>query len=130
MPIYEYVCRACGRRARLFMSYAEYDRAEPACPHCGSADLKRRVGRVAVARSEDSRLNNLMSEDALGSLEDDPRAMGRFMREMSRKTGEDLGDELEEVAGRLERGESPESIEKSMPELDDFGSAGGLDDDF
>jgi hypothetical protein len=112
------------------MSYNEYDKAEPACPHCGSADLKRRVGRVAVARSEDSRLDRLMSEDTLGGLEDDPRAMGRLMREMSRETGEDLGDELEEVAGRLEKGESPESIEKSMPELDDFGSASGFGDDF
>lgn len=118
MPIYEYVCRACGRRARLYISYAEYDKAAPVCPHCGAADLKRRVGRVALARSEDSRLDNLMADDSLGGLEDDPRAMGRFMREMSREMGEDLGDELEEVAGRLEKGESPESIERSMPELD------------
>jgi hypothetical protein len=43
--------------------------------------------------------------------------MGRFMREMSRDMGEDLGDEFDEVAGRLESGESPESIEQSMPTL-------------
>ena len=55
---------------------------------------------------------------ALDGLEDDPRAMGRFMRQMSREMGEDLGDELAEVADRLEKGESPESIERSMPDLD------------
>lgn len=127
MPIYEYLCRACGRRARLNFSYAEYDRVTPVCPHCGSVDLKRRVGRVAVARSESSRLDSLMAEDSLAGLEDDPRAMGQFMREMSREMGEELGDEFEEVAGRLEKGESPESIERSMPNL---GEAAGFGDDF
>jgi hypothetical protein len=99
------------------MTYAEYDKARPTCAHCGSTELKRRVGRVAVARSEESRLDNIMTDDSLAGLEDDPRAMGRFMREMSREMGEDLGDEFEEVAGRLEKGESPESIEASMPDL-------------
>ena len=76
MPVYEYVCGACGRRARLFMTYAEYDQAAPACPHCGRADLRRRVSRVAVARSEASRLDSLMDDSALDGLdEDDPRAM-------------------------------------------------------
>lgn len=124
MPIYEYHCLHCGRRVRIHLSYNEYDRATPACPHCGSAALKRRVGRVAIARSEASRLDNLMADDSLDGLEDDPRAMGRFMRQMSHEMGEDMGDELEEVAGRLEKGESMESIERSLPELADSGGPG------
>jgi hypothetical protein len=49
------------------------------------------------------------------------------MRKMSDEVGEDLGPEFDEVVGRLEAGESPEDIEKSMPELTgegdgDFGS--------
>ena len=127
MPLYDYSCRRCGRRTRLFMTFTEYDRATPVCAHCGSAELKRRVGRVAVARSEDSRLDNLMAEDSLAGLEDDPRAMGQLMRRMGREMGEDLDGELEEVAGRLEKGESPASIEASMPDL---GQPGGLDDGF
>jgi putative FmdB family regulatory protein len=129
MPIYEYICQNCHRRARIFMSYAEYDHSQPACPHCSSTNLKRKVGRVAVARSEEARLDRLMDDESLAGMEDDPRAMGRFMREMSREMGEDLGDEFEEVAGRLEKGESPESIEASMPELGS-GDAGGFDDDY
>lgn len=127
MPIYEYVCRGCGRRTRLSMTYAEYDRAAPQCAHCGSGNLKRRVSRVALARSEDSRLDTLMNDDSLDGLEDDPRAMGQFMRRMSREMGEDMGDEFEEVVSRLEKGESPDSIEASMPEL---GETSGLSDDF
>lgn len=127
MPTYDYLCRACGRRVRLVLTYAEYDRTTPACSHCGSTDLRRRAGRVAVARSEGARLDNLMTDDSLAGLENDPRAMGQFMRQMSREMGEDLGEELGEVAERLEKGESPESIENSMPDL---GAATGMGDDF
>ena len=120
MPTYEYVCRACGRRARLRMSFAEYDSATPVCPHCGRAELRRRVGRVAVARSEATRLDGLMDDPALDALdEDDPRAMGRMMRHMSDGLGEEMGQEFEEVVGRLESGESPASIEAAMPDIRD-----------
>jgi hypothetical protein len=109
------------------MSYTEYDQATPVCPHCGEANLKRRVGRIAIAKSEDSRMDSLMDYSSLAGLdEDDPRAMGRFMRQMSREMGEDLGGEFEEVVGRLESGESPESIEQSMPDL---GSESGFSND-
>ncbi len=122
MPVYEYVCRACGRRARLFMTFAEYDRATPVCPHCGRAELRRRVSRVAIARSESSRLDSLMDDSALAGLdEDDPRAMGQMMRRMSDELGEDMGGDFDEVVGRLESGESPASIEASMPDLGEAG---------
>ncbi len=122
MPFYEYTCRACRRRARLFMTFAEYDQATPVCPHCGSDQLKRRIGRVAIARSESSRLDSLMDDSALGGLDDDdPRAMGRMMRRMGDELGEEIGDEFDEVVGRLESGESPASIEAAMPELGESG---------
>ena len=33
--------------------------------------------------------------------------------------------EFDEVVGRLEKGEAPEDIEKSMPELSEMGGEGG-----
>jgi hypothetical protein len=50
-------------------------------------------------------------------LEEDPKALGKMMRKMSNEMGEDLGPEFGEVIGRLEAGQSPEEIEKSMPDL-------------
>jgi putative FmdB family regulatory protein len=127
MPVYEYVCQSCGQRSRLFLSYVAYDQATPECPHCGEANLKRRVGRIAIAKSEESRMDNLMDDPSLSGLdEEDPRAMGRFMRQMSHEMGEELGGEFEEVVSRLESGESPESIEESMPDL---GSESGFSND-
>ena len=78
-----------------------------------------------MLRSEESRLDDLSDPAAFGDLdENDPKSMARWMRRMSAEMGEDLGDEFGEVVDRLEAGESPESIEESMPDL----GAGGLGD--
>lgn len=135
MPTYHYICHDCHRMVRLFFSYAAYDTAVPVCPHCQSKNLRRKIGRVAVAKSEDARMDSMMDDSALAGLdEDDPKSLGRFMRKMSHEMGEDMGDEFNEVVDRLERGESPESIEQSMPELaegmgsPDIGGMGEYDD--
>jgi hypothetical protein len=52
-----------------------------------------------------------------------------MMRKMSDEMGEPLDPEMHEVVQRLERGESPEAIEQSMPDLGtglDDGSTGGM----
>ncbi len=119
MPIYEYTCEDCRRRVSLFFrSFAAVSEVTPVCPHCGSSRLVRRISRVAVVRSEESRLESMLDTDFLSGLdENDPRSLARFMRHISNELGEDLGDEFEEVVERLEAGESPEEIEKHMPEL-------------
>jgi len=63
-------------------------------------------------------METLIDDNSLAGLdEEDPKALGHFMRKMSREMGEDLGEEFEEVVDRLEKGESPEAIEESMPDL-------------
>lgn len=135
MPIYEYRCGGCGRRVNIWWrTFSEAAAGQARCPRCGSVELDRLMSRVAVLRSEESRLDDLADPGAFGDLdESDPRSIGRWMRRMSTEMGEDLGDEFGEVVGRLEAGESPESIEDSMPELggDDTSSGGlGSSDDF
>lgn len=126
MPLYVFRCLDCRRMVQLQYSFSEYEKATPACTHCGSENLKRRIGRVALAKSEDTRMDSLMDESALAGLdEEDPRALGRFMRQMSQEMGEDLGEEFGEVVDRLEKGQSPEEIEEAMPDLADDGAMGG-----
>lgn len=120
MPIYEYRCQDCRRRVTIMLrSFAEAaNAAPPPCPRCGSKNLTRMVSRVAVLRSEESRLDNLADPSNMGDLdENDPKSVARWMRKMGNETGEDLGDEFHEVVNRLEAGEAPEEIEKSMPDL-------------
>jgi hypothetical protein len=99
------------------------------CPNCEGAHLRRLVSRVAVLKSEDSRVEEMADPSLMSGLEsEDPQALASFMRRMSNETGEPLDAEMNEVIGRLEAGESPEAIEQSMPEMGAMGGddSGGL----
>jgi len=129
MPRYDYRCQSCKKRSVIFQTYAEYGRKKVKCPHCGSAELQRLIGRVRVARSEESRLDELSDPSDWGDVdESDPRSMARMMRKMGSELGEDMPGEFDEVVDRLEAGEDPEEIEESMPDLG--GDNGGDDFDF
>ena len=127
MPIYEYRCPDCRRRVSLFFRSFSDVEDEPTCPRCGGANLTRLISRVAIVRSEDSRLDDLADPSSLAGLdEDDPKSVARWMRKMSAESGEEMPSEFDEVIDRLESGQSPEEIEKSMPDLaDDLGGGMG-----
>lgn len=100
------------------MSFAEYGKKPVVCAHCSSKNVRRRMTKVRVARSEDSRIDSLAGDfSGFEGMENDPQAMGRMMRKMGREMGEDLPPEFDEVVGRLEAGQSPEEIEKVVPDL-------------
>ena len=131
MPIYEYRCDTCGKpMSKFWRSLAAIDEKSLACPHCGSRKLGRMVSRVRVIRGGGGNADVGPAGDMDESLmremenvdENDPRAMGRLMRKMAASAGEDLGDEFNEVVGRLEKGEDPERIEQEMGDV--FGGEG------
>ncbi len=121
MPLYDYHCLDCQKRFDVFITYAEYGTRPVTCEHCGSKNTRRRLPRVRVAKSEDSRMESLAGNfsdpAALAGLENDPQAMGRMMRKMGKEIGEEMPPEFDEVVGRLEKGQSPEDIEKDLPDL-------------
>jgi putative FmdB family regulatory protein len=127
MPIYEYRCHNCRRRVSIWWrTFSEAETGAARCPRCDSEELSRLVSKVRVVRSEESRLEDLSDPTSFGDLdENDPRSIARFMRKMGDEVGEDLGPEFEEVVDRLEAGESPEDIEKAIPDL-----GGDMGDDF
>ena len=127
MPIYEYRCGDCKKKVSVFFrSFSVVNHAEARCPICQGQNLKRLISKVRVIRGPASAsgdggdLDESMFDDV---NENDPRSLGRMMRRMADQTGEDLGPEFGEVVSRLEKGEDPEAIEKSMPELGEM--AGG-----
>ena len=141
MPLYEYRCLECKRRFDVFMTYAEYGVKIVTCQHCGSQQVTRKIGRIRIAKSEDNRLDDFSDSSSLEGLEDDPVALGKMMRKMSGEMGEEMPPEFDEVVNRLEKGQSPEEIERDLPDLandlDSGGSAGmdggfgaGMDEDF
>ena len=130
MPNYQYRCLDCKKRFEMFLTYSEYGSRPVACPHCQSANVQRRIGRIRFARSEESRLENMGDLDSFEGMDEDPRAMGKMMRQMSKEMGEELGPEFHEVVDRLEAGQSPEEIESAIPDLAGAGDDLAGADDF
>lgn len=113
MPLYEYRCRNCGKRASFLRSLA--DSTLPTCPYCNHPQMVRLVSRVSVLRSEDSRLENLSDPRNLGDVdENDPRSMARWMKKMGQEMGEDLGPEFDEAIEQMDSGQLPEETEESL----------------
>jgi len=127
MPTYDFICNNCNERFEVFLTFAEYGKKTVTCVHCKSKNVRRRMTKVRIAKSEDSRMES-MADDFSGieGLEDDPKAMGRMMRKMGKEMGEDLPPEFDDVVDRLEAGQSPEEIESALPDL---GSTDSSEDD-
>jgi len=123
LPVYEYFCLKCQKRFNQYLTYSEYGHKSVQCPHCQGQQVRRRIGRIRVTRSEESRLENFSDIERLDGIENDPRELGRMIRRMGSEVGEDLGPEFNEVVNRLEKGQSPEEIEKELPDL---GAGGGI----
>jgi putative FmdB family regulatory protein len=129
MPQYEYRCLDCRRRVSIYMRYEDYGQQPVRCPHCGSQQLRRLIGRVRLGRSAGSGFDDMSDPSEWSEADmEDPRAMARMMRKLGEETGEPMPDEYEEVVGRLEAGENPEAIEKDMPDLGSDMGMGGEDD--
>lgn len=110
MPIYEYVCKACGKRSSLlFLSYSSVE-AKPRCPHCNSRKLSRALSRPAMIRA---------SRGASDSGELRAVAPRKAVEHLSRQydqAGIDPGRGFEEVAKRAAAGDSPETLQEAIQE--------------
>jgi len=127
MPTYDFICNACNQRFDVFMTFSEYGKKAVNCAHCNSKNVRRRMTKVRIAKSEESRMDSMANDfSGIEGLEDDPKAMGRMMRKMGREMGEELPPEFDEVVDRLESGQSPEEIESAFPDL---GNTDSSDDD-
>jgi putative FmdB family regulatory protein len=133
MPTYDYLCETCNHPFSIRISYDEYGNNKIACPNCHSDLVKRRIERVRIGHSEEERLQNIADPSQMDSLDQDPVALGGMLRKMKDQVGEEIAPEFDEVVGRLEKGQSPEQIERDIPDLggDLMGSPGlESDEDF
>lgn len=134
MPIYEFYCPANHRIYSFFARSLAYAGRVPRCPDDAKLPLERLISRFAVtgrakepagdgASGDDPKMERLMAEmerdfgDMSESENPDPRRLAQMMRRMSEATGEPLGGAMEEMLGRMERGEDPEKLEE------EYGSA-------
>jgi len=155
MPIYEYACPRC-KRVMTFLVRNTAAHQTPSCPHCGKVKLRRALSRFAAQTGRKSAGRRAAANPAPGAEtpagappdgasadggetppdlsfldgldENDPRSMGRAMRQMAAQAGEPLDAEMDEVVRRLEAGEDPDKIEEKMGDTLGGGETGGADD--
>ena len=118
MPTYDYICNNCDQRFDVFMTFSEYGKKPVHCAHCQSADVRRRMTKVRIAKSDSSRIESAADDfSGMEGIEDDPKALAKMMKKMGKEMGEELPNEFNEVVDRLEAGQSPEEIESVLPDL-------------
>lgn len=109
MPIYEYRCQDCGRKSSILLLRIDPEFTPP-CRHCQSRRMSRLISKVAVFRSEESRLERLADPSRLGDLnEEDPKSVARWMKRMGKEFGEDMDMNMDEMEQAMEEEMSPKS---------------------
>ncbi len=124
MPIYEYRCRDCGKKS-TFITLSIKSALTPKCRKCGSANMAKLVSRVAVSRSEESRLESLADPSKLGGLdENDPKSLARWMKRMGKEMGDEMGEDFDQSVD-----EAMEEAEKKDEGIESGGGDVGSDDE-
>jgi putative FmdB family regulatory protein len=118
MPTYDFICNDCQQKFDIFLTYSEYGKKAVHCAHCQSENVRRRMTKVRIAKSDSSRLESAADDfSGMDGIENDPRALAQMMRKMGNEMGEELPSEFNDVVDRLEAGQSPEEIESAIPDL-------------
>lgn len=148
MPIYEFYSPDTHRIYSFFARSLAYAGQTPRCPDGEQYRMVKQISGFAVTgltrkgREEggdgedldDPRMAGMMAEmeREMASMDEenpDPRAMGRMMRRMAEMSGERLPPAMEEMLGRMEKGEDPDRLEEEYGDLLDAenGEMGGED---
>lgn len=125
MPIYEYLCRKCGRKMScLIIAPAT---SKPVCKYCKSAELEQLFSRFAMPKSEEKRIESLADPASFSDLDEkDPGSVARWMKKMGKEMGEDFaGEDFDQIAEEA----AHEAGGEEIPALDgDLGSGSSCDD--
>ena len=113
MPIYEYRCADCRKKTTV-VTLAVSAAVDPICSHCGGRNMTKLVSRIAVRRSEESRLESLADPSSLAGLdENDPKSVARWMKKVGREMGDEAGEDLDQ------------EIDQAMEDAEQGKEAGG-----
>lgn len=121
MPIYEFRCLSC-RKKSIFLTLSVKESFTPKCKACGSHDLEKMVSRVAISRSDESRLESLADPSKLSGLdENDPKSLARWMKKMGKEMGEEVGEDFDQaVEEAIEENEKMKGDENGPEGSEDF----------
>ncbi|MDZ7761847.1 MAG: zinc ribbon domain-containing protein [Desulfovermiculus sp.] len=131
MPIYEFYCSDCHTIFNFFTPRVNTS-ARPDCPQCGRSGLERRASLFSISKNrpdqdqddmpdiDESKMEQamqMMSREAEGIDEDDPRQAAQLMKRLCSVTGLEMGPGMQEAMRRLEAGEDPDQVEADMGDV-------------
>jgi hypothetical protein len=149
MPIYEFFCPNNHRIYSFFARSMRFADKAPRCPDNPKWKMEKMVSGFAITgRAKEPSAGMATGEDfddakmeaAMGEMEKefggladtdnpDPRALAKMMRRMGELSGQKLPAEMDEVIGRLEKGEDPEKLEAEFGDVfNAMDEAGGADE--
>lgn len=135
MPIYEFYSPDTRKIYTFFARSLAYAGKTPRCPDKPKARMEKLISNFSVTgrakekdefaaggEGDDAQMDAAMAEmeREFGGMDEsnpDPRQLARMMRKMSSLTGEKMPAQMEEMIGRMEKGEDPEKLEE------EYGSA-------
>ena len=109
MPIYEFVCRDCGRLTSVFVKTMG-SAYEARCRHCDGTNLERAVSRFAYHKSEQTILEEYGAEPKRPEDYRDPRQIGRWVERRFSEYGLDIPQPAREMIDAAREGELPEPL--------------------
>ena len=113
MPIYEYHCSDCSKDVSIFfLSFTEATENTPSCPDCGNEKLERLLSQVSFSQNTNEVQTNKTT--IKNSDLENPKSLAKEMDKATSNSKTDYGEDFKEVKGRLEKGETPVSIETKM----------------
>lgn len=117
MPIYEYLCKECGKNNSIF--FRSFNTvSNPACPSCNSPNMNRKISKVTHLKGR-QRLEHLDTNRMLsGAGGPDKGRQARWARRMAGELGEDLGADYREMAEKVEAGEEAFDLYDPSAHLD------------
>ena len=95
MHNYDFNCRSCNANFSLtYQSFSAYETAKShCCIHCNSDKTIRRIGRVALVKGGNRRLDELSNDANVD--ETDPKSMGDFVKQLGQELDTKISDETE-----------------------------------
>jgi len=109
MPIYEYLCKSCGRASSHLLSISS---PPPPCPYCGG-EMEKLISRFSFHKS----IKTIWEES--GEPEDahknpdyyrDPRNIGRWVEKKFKEMGMEVPGKVREMIDAAREGELPEPV--------------------
>ncbi|MBI2854806.1 MAG: hypothetical protein HYX87_07815 [Chloroflexi bacterium] len=120
MPIYEFRCRACGKKS-TFLTRSVNQPLRPVCSYCDGSDMERLIGSFAYHKSMQT-IHEESGEPTMNAGPEyykDPRNIGRWTEKRFKEMGHEMPDSIKTMIQVAREGEMPgpvKDLQTSSPD--------------